>query len=143
MVVDSTMTGLSCTNALFVKSQRVNDKLLETLIPLRPIILVTIQNNYLPAGLKGPGSRISNHITVSPAAISIPIPLVAKGDGSAKSPDVLLGDYFREEQYTHSFFPYPEQGSPRPAVPSFHLVCTRDVVPVDVVIVEVGAASDG
>ena len=142
MVVDSTMTGLSCTNALFVKSQRVNDKLLETLIPLRPIILVTIQNNYLPAGLKGPGSRIRNHITVSPAAISIPIPLVAKGDGSAKSPDVLLGDYFREEQYTHSFFPYPEQGSPRPAVPSFHLVCTRDVVPVDVVIVEVRGESD-
>ena len=137
------MTGLSCTNALFVKSQRVNDKLLETLIPLRPIILITIQNNYLPASLKGPGSRINTHLTVSPAGISIPIPLVAKGDGSAKSPDVLLGDYFRGEQYTHSFFPYPEQGSPRSAVPSFHLVCTRDVVPLDVVIVGVRAESDG
>ena len=136
-MVDSTMTGLNCNKALFVNVQKENERIVETFIPLHHIVIITIQSKYLPPELKDADSRINNHIRISSTSISIPIPLVAKDDYSMKSSEGLLGDYFRGEQYTQSFFPYPEQGSPRSPVPSFRLMYTRDVLPIDAMIVRV------
>lgn len=136
------MTGLNYNKALFVKMQKENEKMTEAIIPLHHIIIISIQSQYLPSELKDADSRINNHISVSSTSISIPIPLAAKNDCSVKSSEVLLDDYFHGEQYTQSFFPYPEQGSPRSPVPSFRLMYTRDKLPIDTMMVRSRIESD-
>ena len=72
------------------------------------------------------------------------VPLVldelAECVSDASAVDARLADYFREESYTATFYPYPEQSVPRPPVPVFRFVCTHDVIPVErlMVCVRVG-----
>ena len=135
------MTGLSYNSALFCATRTVNDARVESFIPLYPVVQILIQKQYVtPTHLEMLNSRVSNHAVLTSDAITIPLPLVTRSDAGEQSVDARLADYFREESYTATFYPYPEQSVPRPPGPVFRFVCTHDVIPVErlMVCVRVG-----